>query len=566
MTGRWTMNRRRVIALFAVVWLIYLAVGIYLAADVRLYFGDSLSRVQAAQSVLFSRDPHLSAIGFIFTPLTAIVQLPMTVLTPLFPAITTSALSAAVMSSGFMAGSVIQLSGIARDRGLGPVISIAVTICYAANPMIILYAANGMSEAPYLFFLAWAVRRGLRWTDTDDVHDLVTAGMALGFAYLTRYDGAAAALGSGVLVAIVSYRRADVTDRMPRVLLDVLLVALPSAAAFVIWAFTSWLITGDLFAQFSSEYGNAAIIQESGGSGSSTAVAALQFSIIEASILAPLFPILIVAVIATRRYRRRMRPLLAPLPLIGGVLVFQFISYARGSTFGFLRFYITVILLAAMLAMLAVPARRISPARRLGPRAELRPVLNPNRHRVQAMTVLAIVTVLVAIPVTAVGMRSPKYAPQEFAINTLVRPDPDAVDQQTLDAGRVIRSFSTERAIAGYLDRMQLPAGSVLCDTVYGFAVIAQSERPKQFVIPSDQDFTEILNDPAGHGVRFMLAVPNEGRGASDALNVRFPTLYENGAQVGVLVMEAPNQGSDLPDWRIYRVTPAAELIPAAAK
>ena len=38
--------------------------------------GDALSRVQAAESVLFSRDPHLAAIGFIFTPLTAMVQIP----------------------------------------------------------------------------------------------------------------------------------------------------------------------------------------------------------------------------------------------------------------------------------------------------------------------------------------------------------------------------------------------------------------------------------------------------------------------------------------------------------
>ncbi|MFW0795183.1 glycosyltransferase family 39 protein [Gordonia sp. CPCC 205515] len=555
------MSRRRILLLFFGVWLLYLAVGVYLAADARVYFGDSLSRVQAAQSVLFSRDPHLSAIGFIFTPLTAIVQLPMTVFTPWFPAITTSALSAAVMSSGFMAGSVVQLTGIARDRGLSPVISIAVTVCYAANPMIILYAANGMSEAPYLFFLAWAVRRGMRWADTDDVHDLVTTGMALGFAYLTRYDGAAAALGAGLLVAVTTYRRADRTDRIPRVLLDVLLVALPSAAAFLIWAFTSWLITGNLFAQFSSEYGNAAIIEQSGGSGSTTAVDALQFSIIETAILTPLFPILFATVVIFRRRQHRLYPLLAPVPLIGGVLLFQFISYARGSTFGFLRFYITVILLTAIVALLAVPARRDPPARRLGTHADL-PTIPPERRRtVTALTALAIVAVLVAIPVTAVGMRSPKYAPQEFAFNSLVRPDPDAVDQRTLDAKKVLRSFSTERAIAQYLDRMNLPDGSVLTDTVYGFAVVAQSARPKQFVIPSDQDFTEILNDPAAHGVRFLLSVPNEGRGTSDALNIRFPTLYETGAGVGALIMEAPNQGTDLPDWRIYRVSPSADLI-----
>lgn len=555
------MSRRRIVGLFVVVWLLYLAVGVYLAADVRLYVGDSLSRVQSAQSVLFSRDPHLSAIGFIFTPLTAIIQLPLTALTPLFPAMTTSALSAAVMSSAFMAGSVIQVSGIARDRGLSPAISIAVTACYAINPMIIFYAANGMSEAPYLFFLAWAVRRGMRWVDTDDVHDLVTTGMALGFAYLTRYDGAAAALGAGLLVAIVSYRRPDRTDRVMRALLDVALVALPAFVAFVIWAFTSWLITGNLFAQFTSEYGNSSIIAESGGSGSDTATRALQFSIVELTILAPLFPLLLVIVLAVRQRRHRLYPLLAPLPLIGGVLLFQIYSYSKGSTFGFLRFYMTVILLAAIIALLAVPARRVAPRRRLGPHAQIPPVVTGHRRQIRALTAIAIVTMVVAIPVTAYGMTSPKYAPQEFALQSIVMPNPDAVDKKTLDAQRVVRSFSTERSIAEYLDSLNLPEGSVLCDTVYGFAVIAQSARPKQFVIPSDQDFTEILNDPAAHGVQYMLAVPRSGRGESDALNIRFPTLYENGAQVSVLVLEARNQGADLPNWRIYRVSPAADLL-----
>ena len=55
---------------------VYLAVGYWLQVRHGFIIGDALSRVFAAQSVLFSRDPHLAAIGFIFTPLTAMVQLP----------------------------------------------------------------------------------------------------------------------------------------------------------------------------------------------------------------------------------------------------------------------------------------------------------------------------------------------------------------------------------------------------------------------------------------------------------------------------------------------------------
>ncbi|MGC4961587.1 ABC transporter [Gordonia sp. DT218] len=554
------MSRRQIIALFAIVWVVYLVVGVYLATDVRFYVGDSLSRVQSAQSVLFSREPHVSAIGFIFTPLTALVQLPLTALTPIFPAMTTSAISAAVMSSAFMAGSVIQVSGIARDRGVAKHIVIPVTICYAANPMIVFYAANGMSEAPYLFFLVWAARRGMRWIDTDDVHELVTAGMALGFAYLTRYDGAAAALAAGIVVFIVTYRRADRDNRLSRAILDMGLIALPSAVAFVVWAITSWLITGDLFAQLSSQYGNTAILEQSGGGGTGGPFRALSFSIVEVLILAPLFPLLLTIVLVARRRWGRMGPVLAPLPLIGSVLFFQIFTYARGSTFGFLRFYITVVLLATIIAFITNPARRSTPVRRLGAYARMPDMVDARTRGHFMLGVAAVVTMVVAVPVTAWGMTSKKYAPQEYALTQVVTPNPDAVDQKSLDAQRTVRSFSTERSLAQYLDRLNLPDGSVLCDTVYGFAVIAQSEHPKRFVIPSDQDFATILNDPVAHGVQLMLSVPPTGRGASDALNIRYPTLYENGAGIGVLVLEARNQGADLPDWRIYRVTPAAEL------
>ncbi|AFR47530.1 MULTISPECIES: glycosyltransferase family 39 protein [unclassified Gordonia (in: high G+C Gram-positive bacteria)] len=549
--------RRRVpagVIIFLAAWIPYLVIGIYLATEVHLLFGDALSRVQSAQSVLFSRSPHLAAIGFVFTPLTAVVQLPLVALSPWFPEMTTHAVSAVIMSSAFMAGSIVQISGIARDQGLSPRVAGTFTVLYAINPMIVLYAANGMSEAPYLFFLAWASRRLIRWVSTDDVHELVVAGIALALSYLTRYDGGAAAIAAAFVVAWVTYSRHDPAKRVPRVLLDVTLTLAPSALAFLAWAAAGWLITGDAFAQFTSEYGNAAIIAQSGGSGSATTGDAVRFSLTEITILAPLLPILILGLIAVRARRRRLMPLL-PVLLIVAVLAFQIFGYSRGSTFGFLRFYMTVILLAAIVALMSVPLRHQVPVRRMGAHAYLAPVRPyASRWGYKIAVTVALVVVAAALPVTTYGMTSPKYAPQEFALGSVVRPQPDSVSPKYLGEERIVRSFSTERALAEYLDDLRLPDGSVLCDTVYGFAVVAQSTRPRQFVIPSDRDFTELLNDPRNGGVQYFLTVPSAGRGLSDAINQRYPTMYENGAQLGVLALEARNDGADLPDWRMYRI------------
>jgi hypothetical protein len=139
-------------------------------------------------------------------------------------------------------------------------------------------------------------------------------------------------------------------------------------------------------------------------------------------------------------------------------------------------------------------------------------------------------------------------------LGAVLAPDPDNVSVRKATEHSIVASFSTEREIAHYLENLNLPDSTVITDTVYGFAVIAASNQPKTFVVPSDPDFVALLNDPESNGVRYLLAVPRSGRGISDALNVRYPTLYETGADVATLELEIPNDGDSQPTWRLYRV------------
>lgn len=84
----------------------------------------------------------------------------------------------------------------------------------------------------------------------------------------------------------------------------------------------------------------------------------------------------------------------------------------------------------------------------------------------------------------------------------------------------------------------------MLTDTVLAFGVITASDNPKQFVITSDTDFVKILNNPSESGVEYILTVPNEERGVADAINRRYPTMYETGSGgIGALVIEVENDG-----------------------
>lgn len=550
MTG---LSPRRLKTLaFAVPFTVYVVVGYWLEVRNGFILGDALSRVSAAQSVLFSRDPHLAAIGFIFTPLTAMVQVPIIALSPLWPVLAERALSATVMSALFMAGAVVQVLSMGIDRGLPRWYTVTIATLFAVHPMILFYGANGMSEAPFVFFMTWSVRRLIMWMVDDDVHHLISAGgIAMGLAYLTRYDALACVAAAGLLVGGTTFLRAPRPPRMRRAVLDLIIISGPGVAAFIGWAIASWLITGEAFAQFTSEYGNKAILEQSGVTQPGL-LGGLSFAVVCILLLAPaLLPLGIWAGFV-RWQRPRWAVLIPPVAIYGAALVFQSGTYALGGTFGFLRFYIIAVPFVATLALLAVPDGVFVPAIRPGRNALPEPAVPSTRFR--GGYAAAAGAMALCVLVAGWGMNQPRYAPQEYALGAVLHPEPDSIDPVTDREERIVRTFSTERRIAGYLDDLDLPDSSVIVDTVYGFAVVAASRKPKMFVLPSDPDFVRILNDPSVRGAKYLLAVPPTGRGRSDTLNKRYPTLYDNGADVATLELEIPNDGDGQPDWRLYRV------------
>jgi hypothetical protein len=532
---------------------VYLMIGYWLQVRNGFILGDALSRVQSSESVLYSRDPHLAAIGFIFTPLTAMVEIPLVMLAPDWPDLAIQGYSGTIMSAVFMAGAVVQIFSAGSDRGLPRTYVMTITALFACNPMIVFYGSNGMSEAPFLFFLTWAVRRLILWMADDDVHHLIAAGaIAMGLAYLTRYDAVGTVAAAGLLVGLTTYRRARSAPRLRRALLDLLLVSLPGFAAFIGWAVTSWLITGDAFAQFTSQYGNSAILKQSGGAVATNFTEGLAFAGVCITLLAPTLLLLAGWAGLLRRRSRNRAVLAVPVLMYGAVLAFQTYTFAAGATFPFLRFYIAAIPFASTLAMLAVPdGKLVEPVRRgrNSPPVTSAPEQS-GRWRYVAVAAMS----AVALPVAGWGMTQPAYAPQEYALANVLHPEPNSVSPQTTVERRIVATFSTERRIAKYLDGLHLPESAVITDTVYGFAVVVASKNPRVFVVPSDPDFVSLLNDPAAHGIRYLLAVPPSGRGASDALNQRYPTLYETGADVATLELEIPNDGDSQPNWRLYRV------------
>lgn len=548
---------------FAIPLVAYLALGAFFAFGAATIAGDALSRVGNAYYVLFSRDPHLAAMGFVWNPLPSMAALPLVALSGVWPPLVQQGFAANVVSAVFMAAAVYQLRGWCRDLGLGTLASLVVTGLFAAHPLIALYGANGMSEAPFVFFLVVAARRLGAWVRTQEVAALVLSGGALALAYLTRPEAIAAAIAGCAVVGALSFVHAQgrFRDRGAVARADVALFGAPFAAAFAAWALASWIIVGSPFETFTSVYGGsnqiALAIETIRQSTGDTPAAALSFAARQILGLEPLLlPILIIG--GTVGAFRRDARMLAVVAIFGSVLLFSLGLFLAGKSYGWLRFYIGLIPLAAMAAGAAIAGIRGRPRnvtfaallRSPGPRAKpmLRHVVGTSTRG--ALIGLTLMLVGVGLPSGLATVRAPDLAREEDL----------HVSGLSAASGREIpwewHQYRLAGDVARYLDSLGLPDGAVVVDVALGFWIVLQSDRPRQFVITPDRDFDSIVADPAAFGARYLLVSPSSGLGGVTAIARAYPGIFETGAGVAILDREfsSPDGAQYTWPWRLYRV------------
>lgn len=534
-------ERRRVtepVAVLLAAAVLYLGVGALMAQH-NIVFADAMSRVGNAYYVLFSRDPHLPAIGFVWNPLPSLVLLPLLPFRFLAPGLVSDGLAGVVQSALSMAGTVAVLAACLRRLGVPRAARIVVTVLFAVQPMILLYAGSGLSEPMLLLFLMVTTHAVVGWLQGRGAGSLVGAGLALGLAYLTRYEALAPAAAVAALVAVVSWWRAPgpLRARLGVATNDVVLVTAPFAFTFALWAALAKVIVGQWMPTFSSTYGNSAQVQSGASSiqsvTGSTVGENVGYLARQVQGLAPLIGVLVAASVVLAVHRRDVTALAAPA-VLGSVSAFDAVVLLLHSSFGWLRFQITVIPLAAVLAGTVVAA-------------VARPAAARPRRRWAQAAVAACLAVATPVQFQTLTDTSTGLAREESPmLHSTFFPQ-----QATFEERRSLLIFRTEREIADYLDRLDPGEGTVLTDTAYSYSVVMASRRPTQFVITSDRDFAGAVADPAGHGVRYLL-VPAPELGHADALQARWPGLYDSGA--GIATPVRTFEGAYFGSWRLYRV------------
>lgn len=532
--------RRRGISLwlFAVLFGTYTATGSILNLRYNITDIDGISRVANAGYALWSKDPHLSAIGFVWNPLPSLVEIPVLQFSVWWPELKTRGLAGVVQSAAFTAGCAVLIRLIAIDRSVGVGWQWVAVACFALNPMIVIYAGTGLSESAMLFCILWAVRYLLRWLDSPRVFDLALVGLALAVGYLVRYETLIAAAGAAVLVTATVFLRAPRNERMAATALSILVVLFPIGVTFVVWAATGWIMTGEAFAIISSDYGNSVQVQAALERGSTAVFSGESMLAHRLFSIQPLIGIALILAVVRAAAVRQIDPLV-PIAAFGAVLAFAIWGQYTGATFGWYRYFMAAIPMVIVIALVfwsvTDPGGQPTSAERLWARLG---------------AILLGGSLLIGVPVTARSLLDPDInmgLPQMVA--SLVDPDRYPPEKQFER-----RIGIDDRVVANYLDAKKLPRGTVLMDSFQTTWVWLASDNLKQFVITSDYDFASALNRPWESGIRYLVLTNPDTNAAEDAITRRYPTLWnDDGQGLGVRVFSAPDvYGRE--KYRIYRL------------
>ncbi len=508
---------------------------------------DAWSRMANGFYIVYSRDPHLAAVGFVWEPLQSMAGLVFLLGNHLWPALSHHLMAGSLVSALSMAGAAYQMWAAMREWGVSRAPRLVLTAFFAINPMVLYYAGNGMSEGLYVFTLMASTRYMLRWMRDGDLRSLAYSAVALGFCYLTRNEAVLAALLGGLVVGVVSYCRAE-GRRAARIrtgLSDLVIFGAPAFTAAVGWAVTSYVIVG----QFIDGGALSQRLSNQRSLGHTTLHTQVLYQLHAFGALAPFLPILLVAAAAVAFWRRDSR-VLAPLSVLGGALGFDMLAYMEGAIAGSLRYWIVAVPLGILLlgSLVATPqtprpARGGAPVRTRSSRAGVRAL------SVLAALCLVLVVMIPTTVSTGSGMLNPRVGYEESQqIGFIFKAHANANDLFYM------RSYSFALAMGRYLESRHLPDGDVVVDnsTACVPMMIVTSNQPKLFVINNDRDFQRILADPISFNVHYIM-VPDPGTSAPGAVNRTYPGMWNTGSGFTKMVHQFPQQ-STCPGFRLFHV------------
>ncbi|MGC1184728.1 MAG: hypothetical protein WBA31_06195 [Candidatus Dormiibacterota bacterium] len=501
----------------------YLAAAYYLVFRLNYVAPDALSRVANAFYVLYSRDPHLAAIGMIWNPLPSFLELPLVALKSWLPWLVDRGFAGNVETACFGAGAATVVAVLLRDAGVGRALRIGLVAVWALNPMVLLYSSNGMSDITLMFFLLAAGWLLLRWLRNPRDILLVGLGAMVAAATLVRYEAIPFA-GLVALVVVVREHRAGSNWRELEARL--LLYGLPVLLAILFWVGANAVIMHNPLYFLNGSYANLSQTQST-HAGQLAALrletwpAAVRFVATESVQLFPAYPALVILTLLLSVWRRQALLGIGLALMSTAALMMMAYLIHRGGLALYLRYFVSVIPFSFVLAAYC---------------------LSLVRHRLRERALAGVLLLAFAASGAAsyLAMANPGLGVEEHAAVAAAR------QNRPLQSSPILQELRLGRVI----NRLDRAHHLVLIDTFEGGPLVLGSPDPRLFVVTSDLDFEAALNDPQAYRVAYFVVPEPIGDGKLDAINRRYPGLWEDGDGFATQVAQL---GSGV-QWRLYRI------------
>ena len=514
-----------------VVFVVQLGLALWWNAHGYLW-GDAISRSSAALIALFSADPHLAAIGFVWMPLPTLLEIIPTSLYHWWPEVVSSGFASSMVTvlAGTLTAVIVYLT--ARRFALPIWIASLYSLLVALSPMLLLFSTNGMSEGVAAPFLIGAVCTLLLFWNSGQRRYVALSGLMLGVSFACLYQSVQFGAALTFALALGLYASENMPSAPQGRLRAVeglsLLFLVPSMYIGVLWVIANAAIVGNPLYFATSQYSNEGYIASTGQDRIADAVvgdpiASLGFVAIRTlPFLIPIFAILLVRLLEGRLFR------INTATLLGVVLVVPFglilLQLYQGSSFGWLRYFMYPLFVAAGWGLYE---------------------MGISRRRNLAIALVMAGWVL-TIPASVVVMNDPKLGQNEYQV------------VRSLWTGESAREvgyplyFDDVKPVAAAIDALG-PSDLVLVDSSNAWTVAATVQPATlkhNLLFTSDARFHDALRDPAANGVCYLL-VPNPNVAPSDLLNAEYPQLWA-GTQPGFELAEDFSMTGT--GWRLYRV------------
>jgi hypothetical protein len=468
-------------------WAVYSVSSVWMTDTLHLELGDSLARMGDARAMLFSRDPHLAALGLYWMPLPTVGQLPfMLFLSPLHHAELSGPLACAFAG----AVTVLVIARICFIMGLSKGLSVAITLVYAFNPIVVYSNGNGMSEAWILMTTAFAMLGFLRWSTQHRTIDLAVLGAGLAGVALARYEGFVLAPIIAVVAALNDGRtppRADslrtlleeCRSRYRRWLTTAAIVAIPTYVVLALWILMNYVIARDPLKWYKLQ---KAVGHTQAGSYQLPAHQAIPIlaSVLQSTvIIVPAFLVIApLLLVIGRRYHER----LTALGILAGALLWPAIvamGFALSESSGVPRYFEPPTVFVTVAAIW------------------LAGTIRPSSERLRRAVPFVLVGILVAGAIVgAANLENPTRTGVESENQFFSRLFNHHV---TPLKGGGLGQNENWKALAAGLDTRLTPGRKVLVDvSASGSAVFIFTHTPGRFIVNSDRDYERIVADPVG--------------------------------------------------------------------